>query len=461
MSASVFGVIAPHPPIMVSAVGGSRAEVTRASLDALATTRDALANYAPETLVIMSPHAPGLSDAIVVDDSPQMAGSLSQFGDNSVHRWNGDTALAHALISETEARGLPTAARTTDARLRPGWLDHAALVPLSFLDPVQQYSLVVISLSYLPYGRHRAVGEALRAAATQTDRRVAFVASGDLSHRLTSDAPAGYSPRAAALDEAIVGLVEQGRLNQLASIDMGLVEAGGECGLRSFIALGGFAGEDPVPTRVLAYEGPWGVGYLTALVGEGALQACDERRLTTPDSGHKGGGLGEPESEIVALARSAIEAYVREGQMLTSPKLEGAEYPTRAGAFVSLHRSDMLRGCIGTILPTRDTLADEVAANAVEAATRDPRFPALSAEELGSLDVKVDVLHEPEACTIEQLDPKHYGVIATSGWRRGLLLPDLEGVDDVETQLAIVASKAGIRDGAPCTYERFRVDRYT
>jgi AmmeMemoRadiSam system protein A len=461
MAASVFGIITPHPPIMVPGVGGSRAEVTRASLDALAAGRHALANFAPETLVVMSPHAPALSDAIAVDDSDRLEGTLAEFGDPTPHRWTGDSALAHALIAELEMHGVPAVARSADARLRAGWLDHAVLVPLSFLDPVQQYALVVISLSYLPYERHRAVGEALRAAVGRTGRRVAFVASGDLSHRLTTDAPAGYSPRASSLDEAIVGLVEQGRLSQLASIDAGLVEAGGECGLRSFIALGGFAGDDPVPTRVLAYEGPWGVGYLTALVGNDALRACDDRGLTTAQRGSKGGTAGQQESEIVLLARRSIESYVRHGHGLEGPQLDDSEYPARAGTFVSLHRDDQLRGCIGTILPTHDTLANEVAANAVEAATRDPRFPPLQPEELDDLEVKVDVLHAPESCTIDDLDPSRYGVIVTSGWRRGLLLPDLEGVDDVETQLDIVAKKAGIRPGEPCSYERFLVDRYT
>jgi AmmeMemoRadiSam system protein A len=170
---------------------------------------------------------------------------------------------------------------------------------------------------------------------------------------------------------------------------------------------------------------------------------------------------GAPESEIVALARQAIESYVRRGEIIGTPLLTAADLPVRAGAFVSLHRGGQLRGCIGTILPTRDTLAHEVVGNAVEAATHDPRFPALDVGELDDLDISVDVLYAPESCTIAELDPARYGVITSSGWRRGLLLPALDGVDDVETQVRIAMSKAGIRAGEPCSYERFRVDRYT
>ncbi len=246
------------------------------------------------------------------------------------------------------------------------------------------------------------------------------------------------------------------------SIDPSLVEAGGECGLRSFIALGGYAGGDPVPTRVLAYEGPWGVGYLTALVGQGALDAAQQHTLgTTATRGLKGGTAGDDASQIVRYARSVIESHISGRPDPHQPAFDDAEYPERAGAFVSLHRGGSLRGCIGTILPTRPTLAEEVAGNAIQAAVADPRFPPLSAAELADLDISVDVLHAPESCTIDELDPTRYGVIVTKGWRRGLLLPDLEGVDDVQTQVAIAMRKAGIAPTEQCDFERFRVDRYT
>lgn len=461
MAAHGFGIIAPHPPILVQEVGGSRAQTAIASLDALAAGAEALANYAPETIVIMSPHAPAAADAIAIDASERFEGSLAQFGAPQVYSWPGDPELASRILSELERAGVDTIDRARDARMRPGWLDHATIVPLSFLESTRRVPIVVISLSFLPYTRHRAVGEAVRAAAVATGRRVAFVASGDLSHRLTPDAPAGYSARAQGLDDAIVGIVEHGNLAELGRIDAGLIEEGGECGLRSFIALGGFVGEGTVPTRVLAYEGPWGVGYLTALVGADAIEACDSRTLSVPVTGRKGGSAGEDDSEIVKLARRAIESYVREGAWLSSATLPESQYPAVAGAFVSLHREGKLRGCIGTILPTKGSLAEEVAANAVDAAIKDPRFPPLGEHELADLDVKVDVLHAPESCSLEDLDPDRYGVIATSGWRRGLLLPDLEGVDDVETQIAIAMQKAGINPGEPCSFERFKVDRYT
>jgi AmmeMemoRadiSam system protein A len=465
MATDVFGVIAPHPPIIVEAVGGSRTKVTSESLDALAQAAAALETWSPETVVIMSPHSPAYPDAFVIETAPHLAGSFDQFGAAKArYAYRTDSQFARALLELLAEKGIPAVDRALEPRLSSGTLDHGVMVPLNFLDPSGKWPVVVLGLSYLPYESHREMGETIAEVARRLGRRTAFVASGDCSHRLTPDAPSGYSPRAADLDAAIVAHVRSGDLSGLADIDPAVIEAGGECGLRSFITLGGFAGIGE-PTRVLAYEGPWGVGYLTALVGGGALSAAGLTAARHPEGPENEAAPAPPPpahspSEIVLLARRTIEVYVRESRTLAAPVLDDSALPQRAGVFVSLHRGGDLRGCIGTILPTQPTLADEVVHNAIQASTQDPRFPALAADELEDLDVKVDVLHQPEGCSIDDLDPKRYGVIVTSGWRRGLLLPDLEGVDDVEAQVAIAMRKAGIGPGERCSFERFKVDRY-
>ncbi|MDZ4169419.1 MAG: AmmeMemoRadiSam system protein A [Coriobacteriia bacterium] len=458
-SVPVFGVIAPHPPIFVASVGGERTHQTRRSIDALQRAAHALHLFDPDTLVLMSPHAPALADAFLVDGAEQLSGSLGTFGDDRLRSYRGDPELASAIASEVATVGHAVALRSEDPRLQPGWLDHASIVPLDFLDKDSRYALVVVSLSHLGYHAHRDFGAAVACAAERIGRRVAFIASGDLSHRLTPDAPAGYSVRGQELDAWIIDRVAQGSLAQLVDCDRDLAEAGGECGLRSIIALGGYCGEDPAPVRKLSYEGPWGVGYLTALVGHAALESDDAAR--TPATGYRGGTPGADESEVVRLARRAIVSRVSADAVVSDAALAGAEYPERAGVFVSLHRHGDLRGCIGTIAPTQAYLGAEVVGNAVEAATNDPRFPSLSADELEDLEIKVDVLHAPEPAAVEDLDPAHFGVIVTSGWRRGLLLPDLDGVDDVDTQIAIALRKAGIGPKEEYALQRFQVDRYT
>ncbi len=456
MNGTVLGIIAPHPPIMVAEVGGNRAAATADSAEAMHVAARALETFDPDTIVLMSPHAPLARDAFVIDASERLAGDLGSFGARDVHiAPPGDPRLAAAIIEEAEADDIPVVPRSVSPTLDRGLLDHGALVPLSFLDRAGRFPVVEISLSLLPLAMHRRLGVAVRRAANRLGRKVAFVASGDCSHRLTRDAPAGYSPRGAEFDAELLRLLSAGAYRDLESLDPALIDAAGECGLRSFITLGGFLEGTGAHTHVLAYEGPWGVGYLTGLAASPELFA----HLATPDAGLKGGMAGQPESEPVALARHTIETYVRERRAIAAPPAEGL-LASQHGAFVSLHREGFLRGCIGTIAPTQTTLAEEIIHNAIQAATADPRFPPVSPDELHDLEISVDVLQPSEPAALEDLDPKLYGVIVSCDWRRGLLLPDLEGVDTVDDQVAIACQKAGIGAHESIHLERFRVDRY-
>lgn len=181
-----------------------------------------------------------------------------------------------------------------------------------------------------------------------------------------------------------------------------------------------------------------------------------------PDMQPEAGGRGRPPDPYVALARYSLEHYVRQGSIAALPDDLPAEMTSRqAGAFVSLHKNGGLRGCIGTIFATAPSVAQEILQNAVSAAVEDPRFPPVAPQELPQLEIKVDVLGRPEDIESEaQLDVKRYGVIVTAGGRRGLLLPDLEGVDTPAQQVAITRRKAGIPPEEPVQLQRFEVVRH-
>ncbi len=169
------------------------------------------------------------------------------------------------------------------------------------------------------------------------------------------------------------------------------------------------------------------------------------------------------EHPLVQLARKTIDAYVRTSRKI---KPEDAPEPIEgepAGAFVTLHTASTreLRGCIGTIQPTEDSLAQEVINNAISAATRDPRFRPVTPAELEDLVIDVSVLYPPEPIeSINQLNPKVYGVIVQRDWRRGLLLPDIEGINDSETQVRYARLKGGIAQGEKVDLYRFKVEKY-
>ncbi|MBA7503055.1 hypothetical protein ES706_01661 [subsurface metagenome] len=175
----------------------------------------------------------------------------------------------------------------------------------------------------------------------------------------------------------------------------------------------------------------------------------------------EGGSMEEELHPIVKLAKDTVESYVREGEVPSLPEELTPEMKERAGVFVSIHKHGELRGCIGTFEPVSNNVAEEIMANAISSATRDPRFPPISVSELDDLEFNVDILTRPEPVKDKsQLDAKNYGVIVESGFRRGLLLPDLEGVDSVEEQIAICRLKAGISNDEPVSLYRFEVRRF-
>ncbi|RJQ48689.1 MAG: AmmeMemoRadiSam system protein A [Nitrospiraceae bacterium] len=164
---------------------------------------------------------------------------------------------------------------------------------------------------------------------------------------------------------------------------------------------------------------------------------------------------------LVNLAKETIEQYILTGKTITPPDNPSPDMAGKAGVFVCIKIKGELRGCIGTFSPCTESIACEIIHNAISAATCDPRFPPVAKKELSELEYSVDVLTEPEKVSgKEDLDPKKYGVLVKSGERRGLLLPDLEGIDSVDEQISIASMKAGSYIGEPVELYRFEVKRY-
>jgi len=343
-------------------------------------------------------------------------------------------------------------------------LDHGTAVPLYFLlRNGWRGSLVALGYSFLTNEDHLRFGSCIRRAVETTNRAVAFVASGDLSHRLKPEAPAGYQPQAHLFDEEVVASLRDGQPERIVNINPDLRKLAGECGYRSLlVAVGATRGLD-ADCDVLCYEAPFGVGYMVAQLVHAQTSHAEIESVL-----ERATGLQEEASEAVgeelpALARRAVETFVREKAIIAPPANASALLKQRAACFVSLKTLDGdLRGCIGTIEPVKNSLAEELIANAISAATRDPRFPPVNAAEFPSLRYSVDVLHAPEPAEFEDLDPSTYGVIVEdeAGAHRGLLLPDIRGVETARQQVDIAARKAGIAPGAALKLSRFRVERF-
>ena len=392
-------------------------------------------------------------------DGPRLYGDFSMF--------RAPTVTIYAQLDQellTEISRAAEQANLITLRITPGNLDHGTAVPLYFLQRNGWNGKVVaLGYSFLSNEDHVRFGNCIRAAIDKLRRPVAFIASGDLSHRLKRDAPAGYNPDAHLFDEEVVDAIRLNSTSRIIGIDQSLRRLAGECGYRSMLVGLGVAEGLAGSCEVISYEAPFGVGYLVA-----QLFTAGAGVLTTESS--RVGSQSLPRTstlelcELPALARRAVETFVTAREVIDSPTDLPDVFNARGACFVCIKTvAGDLRGCIGTIDPEQNTLAEELIANAISAATRDPRFPTVKKDELPQLKYSIDVLSAAEPCTLDDLDPEIYGVIVKdeSSSRRGLLLPNLEGIRTSAQQLEIAKRKAGIKPGTPVKIFRFQADRYS
>ena len=428
--------IVPHPPLIVAEVGqGSEKEVAL-TIESYKAVADQIAALRPDTIIISSPHAPMYSDCFHISQGEGAQGSFADFRAPQVtfdERY--DAELAQLLADMAEADGIPVAQMSH----RDAQLDHGTMVPLYFIEKqYRDFQLVRLGLSWLPLKTHLRLGQLIRDAVQRLGRNAVYVASGDLSHKLQSYGPYGFAKQGPEYDRRLMDVCARGALGELVDFDEQFCEQAAECGHRSFVMMSGALDGQKIKSQVLSHEDVTGVGYGICTF------------------------YPESEDAYVKLARMTVEHFARTGEIPDVPDgLPEEMLSTSAGAFVSIHKCGELRGCIGTIMATEPNLAREIIANAVSASSRDPRFDPITPDELSQLEINVDVLGEAEDIdSIGQLDVKRYGVIVSSGFRRGLLLPDLDGVDTPEQQVEIARMKGGIRQGEPLRLQRFEVVRH-
>lgn len=260
----------PHPPIMVPEVGKDELAKIKNTVAAAEAAAQAIKSGNPHTVVLMTPHGPVFEDAASISIHPRLRGTLAAFGAPDVGLgFETDGLLVRHILRKAERLGINVTELTEDLAKTYRFslqLDHGALVPLYYLHKAGfKGQLVHISMGMLPYEEMYTFGKAVQAAAAMGDKRVAVIASGDLSHRLTPDAPAGYSPRGKEFDRLVVDALSQFDVKALLNIEPELIEEAGECGLRPIYFLLGVLGGLETDARVLSYEGPFGVGYAVAL----------------------------------------------------------------------------------------------------------------------------------------------------------------------------------------------------
>ncbi len=451
----------PHPPMIVPQIGkGSEAQIAE-TIRAYERVADEVSALKPDTLIVTSPHSVMYADYFHISPGSGASGSFSRFRASDVRfSEQYDTQLVKRICDLAEKEDLPAGTLGE----RDADLDHGTMVPLWFIrNKFSEGKLVRIGLSGLPLTAHYRLGQIIARAADETGKRAVLIASGDLSHKLQTYGPYGFVEEGPEYDRRIMDVCGRAAFGELFDFDEHFCDRAAECGHRSFVIMAGALDGLRVRATVLSHQDVTGVGYgVCTFYPDGE---DDERHfLKAYQEKQKRECLerAEKSDAYVRLARASVESWVREHRRLPVPDGLPEEMLTRrAGTFVSLHRNGQLRGCIGTIAATRENIAEEILHNAVSACSRDPRFSPVTADELDTLEISVDVLGELEPIdSPDMLDVKRYGVVVSRGMKRGLLLPNLDGVDTVQEQISIARQKGGIAASEPYRLERFEVVRH-
>ncbi len=432
MSGFVAGALVAHPPILLTEVGGAQSERVRATADAMRELDAILSAVDAALAVVVSPHSPSSMTSLPVRRSAHAAGDLARFRAPQIRvEAEVDVRLAAALVVDGQRAGFPlTWAEETE-------LDHGVVVPLhSLARTMANKRCIFLGVSGWPLYRFVEFGAWLQGRLG--DRSAILIASGDLSHRLTPDAPYGFRPQGPVFDRLVIDALRARAWEQIEALDPDLVEEAGECGLRPLAILLGAGRAANMNSRVLSYEGPFGVGY--PVVAFTASAAPTKVLL-----------------DVQTLGRHAIDTYLRTRRLIEPPEPIPVELQAPSAVFVTLRKDGELRGCVGSLRPTEATAAHELIRYAVASAVRDPRFDPVRLDEVSALMIKVQLLDPPEPVTdIGGLDPHTYGIIVRRGDRQALLLPGIDGIETPEQQVLAACQKAGIDRYAPLQLERFR-----
>lgn len=441
----VFAGLLPHAPVLVPGVGRERLRDVRRTVEAMQVVARRAVAARPDTVVVISPHSPRRSAAYGLWERSPLRGSFRDFGAEEGVALPTDPVFLRQLEREAGARGVRT------WRIETGQLDHGATVPLWYLAAAGWMGpTVVLGLSDPEDPGLDACGAAIAAAAGALRRRVAVIASGDMSHRLTPSAPCGYDPAGARFDRAFIKLLRHGAPDAIRGFDPALAEPAAEDAVdstRVAMAATGFAADG---REVLSYEGPFGVGYGVAVLFAGGEAGPVGQSAPTA-------GILAQGADLPGVARASVAAALAQGPE-RPPFTAAGELAEPHALFVTLRDvSGELRGCTGTVaVPPADQVR-QTWEQARASAFHDPRFRPLEAAELSRVRFSVSVLDPPEPVeSAAALDPAIFGVLVRAAdGRRGVLLPGIEGVDTAERQLELARRKGRIGPDEPIEIRRF------
>ncbi len=456
--------IMPHAPFLIPEIGQGEQGAADATIKSMEKIAEEIKQAAPKTIALISPHGNVFSDGLCINTESELTGSFEHFHQPKLRLTvKGDFQKALIFCSALRAAGINNlaldeiTAKKYDISTE---IDYGALVPLHYiLQKHTNFKLIHINIGYLPNTQMYQAGKILAEIMGEDG---VIIASGDLSHALEESSPEKYDEMGAVYDKYIANSLKSNDVIKIMTAEGEMTERAAQCVQKPLEMLAGALDGYTAKCSVYSYEAPYGVGYLTAKIQR---ENTDKENLINQylqikkESDLK---KEKAEDEYASLAADTIRNYVINKSVMDIPQGLGEElYIKQNGVFVSLKKDGRLRGCVGTVTPTKLSTAEEIMGNAIEAATKDSRFDAVQENELASLEIYVDVLSElEEVNSKEDLDIKKYGIVVTKNDKRGLMFPNIDGVKDVSHQIEAALEKAKISKDEDYLIQRFTVTRH-
>lgn len=457
----IAGFLMPHPACAIPQVGKGDEDIIFRTVNSMEKAASRIAELKPDTIVMISAHSEAYSDYFQISDGDVAIGSLAKYDAYDITFRNYyDREFVRSLCALCHSEGISAG---IDAENRH-YLDHGTMIPLYFINKkYRAYNLVRLGVSGLPLIEHYKLGTIIKKVANQLGKRVVVVASGDLSHCLTKDAPYGYNVVGEKYDTRFNKMVSTSNFIDLFSFPEEMLEDSKQCSHRVMTIMAGAFDKSSVTSSIYSYEGQLGTGLTVA---EFTVKENDDSRAFGDIYLNKElvnvAKKKENEDKYVSLARNAIETYISTGKKLKMPSnlppemLEGQK-----GVFITIKEKGALRGCLGSAKGLTRNVANEIVTNAMKAATEDPRFNPIKKEDLDFITIHVSVITNlMEVKSVTDLNPEVYGLVVENDGKHATLLPGLSTVHTSAEQLALAKRKAGIMQDDKCRLYRFTIDKH-
>lgn len=454
----------PHPLKLIKEIGNGKEEKLKKTKKAFMDIYEEIQENEVETIIIISPHGTIFKGGVSIVKEDKIEGDFEKFGYSDYKMaFDIDLELVNKIIDKSKMEDIavvPLNKENEEMYNTKVFLDYGAMIPLYYLNNKEKYKIVHITYGFMDYKKLYEFGKILSNIVKDSNKKVAFIASGDLSHRLSEDGPYLYSSSGKKFDDKVVSFLEKGDLNGLFQIDEELVIESGQCALNSIYIMAGAMDGLDVKGQVLSYEYPYGIGHATIRFDFTKGDSIYEKVLQT-DAVIEDEEYGIQGNVYTRLARKSIEHFLKHEKLMKVGKDSEKELLDKSkGVIVTLTIDGKNRGSMGSIKPTTSCIGSEIIKSALFCAFENPNFLDLTKEELNKVKIIVDIIEDVKDANIEDLDHNKFGVIVIKNYKVAVVPPNAPEVLNTPEQLKAALKKVNIYESEEYQLKIFTTTRF-